>query len=81
MAFPAPSVSTNQQQYPIFPATTTATPDMPLTMFDPADTTAYPEFGVIGDMLDTPAQFDWVSHFVSRMVISLANPEILALVR
>ena len=57
-----PPVSVNQQQYPVFTAAPTATPDIPLALFNATESTPYPELGVIEDMLDAPAQLDWVSR-------------------
>ncbi|KAJ5579686.1 uncharacterized protein N7459_005671 [Penicillium hispanicum] len=56
MAFQARPVSMDQQPYPVF---TTATAEMPPTMYNPTESTPYPGLGVIEDMLNTPAQLNW----------------------
>lgn len=56
----------DQQQYSIF---TPTTGDMQPATDNPAETTSYPVIGVIEDMLNTPAQLNWVSFFPSDLFL------------
>jgi hypothetical protein len=52
----------DQEQYPTY--TTASADDMQAAMYNTSSTPSYSSLEVIGDMLSTPAQIDWVSQAI-----------------
>lgn len=58
VTFQLASTTMDQEQYPTY--TTASADDMQAAMYNTSSTPSYSSLEVIGDMLSTPAQIDWV---------------------
>jgi hypothetical protein len=63
VTFQLASTTMDQEQYPTY--TTASADDMQAAMYNTSSTPSYSSLEVIGDMLSTPAQIDWVRYHSS----------------